>query len=71
MIDVLLSCLAEFRESPDWVLEQIEGDMRPCQKIADWRNYIPHEVAVVWHELSVETRVVAYLMARQQTSCEG
>jgi hypothetical protein len=31
----------------------------------DWRTYVPEEVRALWPDLSAETRLVAWLCARQ------
>ena len=36
----------------------------------DWRNYIPDEVRTAWNEMSVEARVMVYILAQQQAENE-
>lgn len=37
----------------------------------DWRNYIPDELAKVWEEMSSQSRISAYLVAKKQADQEN
>jgi len=47
----------------------------PCfdkaHKCHDWRNHIPDEIRSVWKEMTVESRVVTYLMAVKKANAEN
>ena len=41
-----------------------------ARRYNDWRNYIPDEIRTLWNELSVETRVISFMMADKQARQE-
>lgn len=50
--------------------ERDNPDFDKARKCHDWRNHIPDNVRELWSEMSVEARVVAYLMAERQAAAE-
>ena len=48
-------------ESPDW---EVGG------KVHNWKNYIPEEFRLIWSELSVDARSMAYYFAEKIASTE-
>lgn len=42
-----------------------------AHKYQDWRNYIPDEVRSIWKDLTVESRIMAYLTAKRQVQFEN
>ena len=41
-----------------------------ARKCHDWRNYIPDEVRDAWSEMTVESRVMVYILAEKQANAE-
>lgn len=45
-------------------------DWNNNHKVHDWKNYVPEIVQELWNELTMESRMIAYMMAEQQASNE-
>ena len=39
-------------------------------RVHNWRNYVPPRLKKIWHHLSMEAKVVIYIMADEQASDE-
>lgn len=42
-----------------------------ARKCHDWRNYIPDEVREAWPQMTVESRVMVYILAEKQANAEN
>lgn len=42
-----------------------------ARKCHDWRNYIPDEVRDAWPQMTVESRVMVYILAEKQANAEN
>lgn len=41
-----------------------------ARKCHDWRNHVPDDIVALWKEMSVEARVMVFLMAERQANLE-
>lgn len=42
-----------------------------ARRCHDWRNYIPDQLREIWKDMTVESRVVAFIMAEQRANQEN
>lgn len=55
----------------NWVLNAAQyPDFENEGYVHDWRKYIPYRLERIWHCLSLETKVVAVIMAEEQAHKE-
>lgn len=66
MINKLVDLIKEHREIGH--LDQPHFDK--ARRVHDWRNYIPDEIREVWSSMTVESRVVTYILAEKQANAE-
>ena len=53
------------------VIEAVENPEWPAAgRVGEWRNYIPEKIRVIWPNLSLESRVIAFSVATNAANCE-